>query len=224
MTSPVEKPHEYGEPSADERIETCSRCGLTRRPAPKHPKRRGASYLYRASSGKATMLDLPCTPAMKLLALARSSSGPEGASAALRAMRIIAEHELVFAPMTKPLAKLLLGVSVGNAHDAHEAARLTADATLMRAGEAEAGAFAGREIEADDAPPKKRSRGARIAGLAREILSSRVSVTMHGKPLDEVKREATGDVADLIGSLQSFKDELLGGRAKPTKPTRKDRA
>jgi hypothetical protein len=223
MTSPVEKPHEFGEPSGEEHIELCSRCGLTRRPAPKHPKRPGASYLYRASWGKATMLDLPCTPAMKLLVLARSSAGPEGASAALRGLRIIAEHGLVFEPTTKPLAKLLVGVSVGNASDAHEAARMTASSTLMRPSEADARAFA--PVDADDEErPKKRGRGARIATIAREILASRVSVTVHGKGLDEVKRDATGDVADFIGSLQSFKDELLGGRrTKPTKPTRKER-
>lgn len=218
--SPVEKPHEYGEPSGDEHIETCSRCGLTRRPAPKHPKRSGAAYLYRASWGKATMLDLPCTPAMKLLMLARSSAGPEGSSAALRALRIIAEHELVFEPMTKALAKLLVGVSVGNASDAHEAARLTANSTLMRASEAEARAF--EPAPADETP--KRGKGARIASIAREILSSRVSVTVHGKGLDEVKRDAKGEVAELIGSLQTFKDELLSGRTKPTKPTRRERA
>lgn len=220
MTSPVEKPHEYGEPMGDEHVETCSRCGLTRRPAPKHPKRSGTSYLHR-SWGKATMLDLPCTPAMKLLSLARSSDGPEGAAAALRAMRIIAEHELVFDPMTKPLAKLLAGVAVGNAADAHEAAKLTATATLMRPGEAEARAFA----PSDDVTTPKRGRGAKIASMAREILSSRVTVTMNGRGLDEIKREASGDVSDLIGSLQSFKDELLSGRkpAKPAKPTRKER-
>ena len=223
MTSPEISP-EYGDPSGEEHIELCSRCGLTRRPAPRHPKRPGANYLYRASWGKATMLDLPCTPAMKLLVLARSSAGPEGAAAALRGLRIIAEHGLVFEPTTKALAKLLVGVSVGSASDAHEAARMTASSTLMRPSEADARAFAPVDDGGDEERPKKRGRGARIATIAREILASRVSVTVQGKGLDEVKRDATGDVADFIGSLQSFKDELLGGRrTKPTKPTRKER-
>lgn len=217
MTSkpPVEKPHEYGEPT-DELVETCARCGLTRRPAPKHPKRSGSSYLYRASVGKATMLDLPCTPAMKLLALARSSPGPEGAAAALRGMRMVAEHNLVFEPMTKPLAKLLVGVSVGSAKDAHEAARLTSDSTLMRADEVSAHAAGSPAQDGAAEPPPKRGKGARIASFAREVLSSRVSVTVHGKGLDDVKRDASGNVGALIGSLRTFKDELISGRRKPS--------
>ncbi len=121
---PKKKMHAYGEavgvPDSNLSVSTCSRCGQTRVASPNRV------HLFRMQpDGRAFALELPCVPVDHLLKLARNAaSGPEEAkSVAVRAVTLMAKHNLVFHPQRPILLSAMAALAgVSEADDRARAA------------------------------------------------------------------------------------------------------